>query len=187
VDLQHDLENRTEQAAREAARAGKQLFMFLIKAEADILKGAFNFAAFIPKQVIAGLAEKSDKVYKGKQSIKTLIGSGAKLENIPLDKDKTAIFDSVARKYGIDYSMQKAATPQPDGQNKTQCLLFFKSKDINVLTAAFKEFTAKVVDNERKKSVKERVNAERGQNREEKRDKNRERKREKKKTREEIL
>ena len=182
MDLQGNLETKTEQTAREAARAGKQLFMFVIRAEADILKGAFNFATFIPKHVIKALAEKSDKVYKGKQSIKTLVGSGAKLENITLDKDKTGLFDSIARKYGVDYSLQKAT----DGE-KTHCLLFFKSKDINVLTAAFKEFTAKVVDNERKVSVKKRVKAERAQNREEKRDKNRERKREKKRTREEIL
>jgi len=187
LDLQADIEVKTEQTARETAKAGKQIFMFLIRAEADILKGGFDFATFIPKHVVKALAEKSDKVYKGKQSIKTLVGSGAKLENIPLNEDKIGVFKSVARKYGIDYSLKKAVTPQPDGGEKTQYLVFYKAKDINVLTAAFKEFSAKVVENEKKQSVKARVKEERAQNRQEKRDKNRERKREKKKEREEVL
>jgi hypothetical protein len=50
----------------------------------------------------------SAKEYKGKQSIKTLVGSGAKLEDIPLNKENTKDFDAVARKYGIDYSIKKA-------------------------------------------------------------------------------
>jgi hypothetical protein len=54
----------------------------VVKAEAEILKGAFNIATFIPKHILAGLSENTEKEYKGKQSIKTFVGSGAKLEDI---------------------------------------------------------------------------------------------------------
>ncbi|MCL2109440.1 MAG: hypothetical protein FWH20_08885 [Oscillospiraceae bacterium] len=54
---------------------------------------------------------------------------------------------------------------------------------MNVLQSAFKEFTAKVVDNERKKSVKERIKEDRAQAKIQ----NRERTREKKRGREEEL
>jgi len=106
MDLQHDLEAKTEQIAKETARKSKQLFVFVVKAEAEILKGVFNVATFFPKQIINGLAEKSEEVYKGKQTIKQLVGSGAKLDNIPIDRDKMGLFDSVARSYGVDYSIK---------------------------------------------------------------------------------
>ena len=178
MDLQQDLEVKTEQTVKETARAGKKMFVFAVKAEAELLKGAFNIAAFIPKHIINGLAEKSEEVYRGKQTLEQLTGSGAKLENIPIDKDKTKIFESIARKYSIDYSLKKTV----EG-NKSQCLVFFKAKDMSVLNAAFKEYTAKVIDNERKKSISERVKKDRTAEKSQ----NRERTREKKKTREEVL
>ncbi|MCL2109826.1 MAG: PcfB family protein [Oscillospiraceae bacterium] len=181
MDLQHDLEAKTEQAAKEAALKSKQLFVFIVKAEAEILKGVFNVATFFPKQIINGFAEKSEEVYKGKQTIKQLVGSGAKLDNIPIDKDKMGLFDSVARSYGVDYSIKKSA--EVSGESKPRCYVFFKAKDMQVLQSAFKEFAAKVVDNERKKSVKERIKEDRAQAKTQ----NRERSREKKRSREAEL
>ena len=178
MDLQHDLEVKTEAAAKEAAKTGMKVFAFAVKAEAAMIKGAFNIATFIPKHILEGLCDKN-KEYKGKQSIKTLVGSGAKLENIPIDKDKLGDFESVARQYGVDYSFKKAV----EDSGKEQYYIFFKAKDITVLTAAFKEFSAKLVDNERKKSINERLR----EDRQAKRTQNRERKREKKKTREAEL
>ena len=69
------------------------------------------------------------------------------------------------------------------GESKPRCYVFFKAKNMNVLQSAFKEFTAKVVDNERKKSVKERIKEDRAQAKIQ----NRERTREKKRGREEEL
>ena len=178
MDLQHDLEVKTEAAAKEAAQMGKKTFAFVVKAEAEILKGAFNIATFIPKHILAGLSENTEKEYKGKQSIKTLVGSGAKLEDIPLNKENTKDFDAVARKYGIDYSIKKA-----ENGDKTKCIVFFKAKDVNVLTAAFKDFSARLTEKEHKKSIKERIKSDRAAARTQKR----ELKREKKKDREEVL
>jgi len=172
LDLQHDIEVKTEEALKEATQAGKQLFMFIAKCEADILKGTFNLATFIPKHILDGLADKSAKVYRGKQPIKKLVGSGAKLENIPLNKENTKEFDSVARKYGVDYSLKKA-----EHGGKTQYLVFFKAKDINVLTAAFRDFSARVTEKEHKKSIKARVKATRTAQRTQKRELKREKKR----------
>ena len=181
MDFQTDLENKTEEITKEAVNAGKKLFAFVVKEEKELLNGVFNVATFIPKHVLEGLSEKQETVYKGRQSIKKLVGSGAKLENIPIKENQTGIFKSVARKYGVDYSLKKCV----DG-DKTKYLVFFKAKDINVLDTAFKEFTVKMVENERKQSIKNRVKEDRQTARNEK-TQNRERKREKKKDREEIL
>jgi hypothetical protein len=69
LDLQHDLEAKTEAAAKETARAGKKVFAFVVQAEAEILKGAFNIATFIPKHILAGLSENTEKEYKGSDRI----------------------------------------------------------------------------------------------------------------------
>jgi hypothetical protein len=176
VDLQHDLEAKTEEVAKEVAGAGKKVFAFLVQAEAELLKGTFNIATFIPKNILSGLCENSDEVHRGKQSMQQLVGSGAKLDNIPINAENSKDFQSVARKYGIDYSLKKAV-----GGEKPQYLVFFKAKDVKVLTAAFKEYSAKVVEREGKKTIKERIK----QDRAEVKAQNRERKREKK--REEVL
>lgn len=44
-------------------------------------------------------------------------------------------FDRVARKYGIDYSLKKEV-----GADPPKYLVFFKAKDVDVMTAAFREY-----------------------------------------------
>jgi len=54
----------------------------------------------------------------------------------------------VARKYGVDYALKKdtlRATPR--------YLVFFKARDADALTAAFKEFTGKSLKREKRPSV----------------------------------
>ena len=60
MDLQRDIEAKTEEIAKESVKATKQTFMFVCKAEAEILKGAVNFATFIPKHILKGLCEESE-------------------------------------------------------------------------------------------------------------------------------
>jgi hypothetical protein len=46
----------------------------------------------------------------------------------------------VAKKYGIDFALKKDASVTP-----SKWLVFFKGRDADALSAAFKEFTAKTV------------------------------------------
>ena len=71
----------------------------------------------------------------GKQTIKQLIAQGAQLTNIQITDQNIKSFDRVARKYGIDYSLKKDSHMEPP-----LYLVFFKSKDVDVMTAAFKEY-----------------------------------------------
>jgi hypothetical protein len=177
--IERDLEAKIEEATKATARASKKLFVFIAEAEAAILKGSVNFATFIPKHILDGLADKSAKVYRGKQPLKKLLGSGAKLENIPINAESTKDFESVARKYGVDYSLQKT-----EHGGKEQCLVFFKAKDINVLIAAFKDYSAKITNKEHEKSINQRIKNEKSQHKYQQRQ--RQRTREKKREREET-
>lgn len=67
----------------------------------------------------------------GKQTIKQLIAQGAQLTNIQITDQNIKSFDRVARKYGIDYSLKKDSHVEPP-----LYLVFFKSKDVDVMTTA---------------------------------------------------
>ena len=77
----------------------------------------------------------------GKISVKKLIGQGAK--SIEITDENIKSFSRVARKYNVDFSVKRDRTTQPP-----KYLVFFKGKDADVITQAFKEF---VKVNEKKK------------------------------------
>ena len=83
---------------------------------------------------------KAPKIGKGKQSVKSLVKQGAGVSNIEITDANIGSFEPIARKYGIDYALKKDTTETPP-----KWLVFFKSKDADALTSAFKEFTAKTV------------------------------------------
>jgi len=79
-----------------------------------------------------------DMTGKGKQTVKQLTQQGQGVSNIEITTQNIKSFESVARKYGIDFALKKDATETPP-----KWLVFFKAKDADVLTVAFKDFTAK--------------------------------------------
>lgn len=90
---------------------------------------------------------------KGKQTIKQLMDQGAQLTNIPITDDNIKSFDRVARKYGIDYSLKKDVSTDPP-----RYMVFFKAKDVDVMTAAFKEYAGVSMKQKVKKpSVKKKL------------------------------
>lgn len=101
------------------------------------------------KAFLASQKNKSPKVYKGKQSVKQLTASGAQLTNIEVTDQNIKAFDKTARKYGIDYALKKDITQEPP-----KYFVFFKAKDMDVLTMAFKEFSANQLKKEEKPSIK---------------------------------
>lgn len=89
---------------------------------------------------------------RGKQSIKSLQQSGTQLTNIVVTDNNIKSFDRVARKYGIDYSLKKA-----EKEGKTEYLVFFKAKDVDVMTAAFKEYTGVSLKKEQRQSIRKKL------------------------------
>ena len=76
---------------------------------------------------------------QGKQSLKQLMKQNAGVSNIEITE----------KKYGIDFALKKDATESPP-----RYLVFFKGRDADVLTAAFKEFSAKKLTQEKKPSIR---------------------------------
>ena len=74
----------------------------------------------------------------GKQTVKQLIGQNQGVSNIEITDSNIKDFERIARKYGIDFALKKDRTGEIP-----KYLVFFKARDADALTAAFKEYTAK--------------------------------------------
>jgi hypothetical protein len=72
----------------------------------------------------------------GKQSVKSLTKQGASLTNIEITGDNIGSFSRIARKYKVDFALKR-----DDSESPPKWLVFFKAKDADALTAAFKEYS----------------------------------------------
>ena len=86
---------------------------------------------------------------QGKQSLKQLMKQNAGVSNIEITKDNIKASESTAKKYGIDFALKKDSTETPP-----RYLVFFKGRDADALTAAFKEFSAKKLTQEQKPPIR---------------------------------
>ena len=73
----------------------------------------------------------------GKQSIKSLTKQGASLSSIEITGDNIGSFRRVARKYNVDFSLKR-----DDSASPPKWIVFFRAKDADALTAAFKEYSS---------------------------------------------
>ena len=123
------------------------------KITAQILKAALiKLLAEMDKKKQRGKGEKSQCKKTGRQSIKSLQKSGAQITNIVVTDNNIKSFDRVARKYGIDYSLKKV-----EQEGKSEYLVFFKAKDVDVMTAAFKEYTSETLKKQKRESVRQKL------------------------------
>ena len=107
-----------------------------------VLKSAVSkFVAFCRNQK----AKKVNVHPKGKQSVKQLTRQGQGVNTMEIDDANLRQFERIARKYGVDYAVRRDKDAEPP-----RFLLFFKGRDADAITAAFKEFmTAKERKSER--------------------------------------
>ena len=90
----------------------------------------------LTKKVLA--LENETGTVKGKQTVKQLIEQGAGVSNIEITNKNIKSFESIARKYGVDFAVQKDSTEKPPKH-----LVFFKARDSDAIMAAFKEYSSK--------------------------------------------
>ena len=98
------------------------------------------------------------KTYRGKQSIKHLVEQNAAISNIEVTDGNIKSFEHTARKYGIDYALKKDTSEQPP-----RYLVFFKGRDVDVMTQAFKEFSARTIKQKEKPSLRQKLSRQKEQ------------------------
>lgn len=101
------------------------------KLTGQVLCKAFQkFLAQAEKQRRASLAP------HGRQSVKQLMGHAGPSNSIQL-KGNARLFDRIARKFNVDYAFHKVGPKE--------YLLFFKAGQADAITAAFSEYTKRVM------------------------------------------
>lgn len=101
------------------------------------------------KKLLAAGKHKLTAPHHGKQTMRQLMKQNTGVSNIEITKDNIKAFEQTAKKYGIDFALKKDISVQPP-----RYMVFFKGRDADVLTAAFKEFSAKNLAKEKKPSIR---------------------------------
>lgn len=124
------------------------------KITADLLRATIQkYLADMEKQKARAASEpKKQTQPKGKQSLKKMMDQGSELKNIEITDNNIRSFDRVARKYGIAYSLKKDISVEPP-----KYMVFFKAKDVDVMTAAFKEYAGINLKKSKRVSVRKKL------------------------------
>ena len=79
------------------------------------------------------------QVKRGKTTLRKLQqqAHGDGLSTIEITDQNIRSFERVAKKYGVTFSLKKDTT-----QNPPKYIVFFRGKDVDVITQAFREYTA---------------------------------------------
>ena len=119
------------------------------KLTAEMLQKAMKALLAKGKQHISQSPHGKQAIPHGKQTLRQLMKQNAGVSNIEITEGNIKAFESTAKKYGIDYALKKDATETPP-----RYLVFFKGRDADVLTAAFKEFSARKLTQEQRPSIR---------------------------------
>ena len=77
-----------------------------------------------------------DVVKHGKQSIAKLMEQNTGLTNLEITDGNIKDFEKTAQKYNIDFALKKDKSVDPP-----KYIVFFKARDVDVMTEAFKDYT----------------------------------------------
>ena len=142
--MQEDINNRTASLVIQTTKLTARTFKRLLEkalAEMEAQQRAAKQKRAVPK------------TYKGKQSVRQLVGQGAGVSNIEITDKNIKGFERTARKYGVDFAVKRDNNAQPP-----KYLVFFKAKEAKTegekpLIAAFTEYSQKRVKQQSKPSI----------------------------------
>lgn len=98
-----------------------------------------KFTASVLEQMIKAYLsshnQKKQLPKQGKQSVKDLVKQNAGVSNIEITDGNIKSFERVAKKYHVDFAVKKDKNVSPP-----KYMVFFKARDADVLTQAFKDY-----------------------------------------------
>ncbi len=106
------------------------------------------------KKVLADMEKhkKNPPLRHGKQTLRQLMKHNTGVSNIEITDQNIRAFSSTAKKYGLDFALKKDISGV-----HTRYLVFFKGRDADVITAAFREFSAKNLSREKAPSIRRKL------------------------------
>ena len=100
-----------------------------------------------------GTSEKQKQVSQtGKTSLRKMMKEGSELSNIEISDENIKSFEKIARKYSMQFSLMKDKSHDPP-----RYLVFFKARDVNVMQAAFREYTGVTLNRKTRLSIRKKL------------------------------
>ena len=96
-----------------------------------------------------GVTGHKTRLHHGKQTLRQLMKHNTGVSNIEITDQNIRAFSATAKKYGIDFALKKDTSGEIP-----RYLVFFKGRDADVITAAFREFSAINLEKEKKPSIR---------------------------------
>jgi predicted DNA-binding protein len=137
-----------EKAINLATRVGKLTADEIKKALEKILADMKNPQG---KNKSVAKGNKTPELKRGKQTLKQLSKQNAGLSSVELKNPNLRLLNSTMKQHGVDFAAVK------DGKGKYT--LFFKGKDADTLTHAFKQYTGKLTQRANRPSIKKTLSA----------------------------
>ena len=96
----------------------------------------------------AAIQQQQAKMAGGKQSVRTLLRQNRGVSSVEISKTGIRGLERYAKKYGIDYAIRKDTSEVPP-----RYLVFFKAPDAEAFNSAFKEYSASLLNKDKRPSV----------------------------------
>lgn len=141
--MQEEVENRTVNLA-----------ISTTKLTGRVLLAAFRKYLQHRAKMKAGNAA---EVPHGEMTVEQLVGQGKGAQQMDIANSGIKDFQRILDTYGVDYALRKDVT-----QNPPRYMVFFKAQDTDVLTSAFREYSAKLRHKEKRPSVRKTLEQSKG-------------------------
>ncbi|MGO4943670.1 PcfB family protein [Streptococcus alactolyticus] len=126
--MQEDVNNKTVTFCIRTTKMSMQVLQKAVKIYLDQTKQVKN-------KVHQKMNKKENQYKSGKVTVKELAAQNAGMTNIDITSKNIKSFERYARKYGVQYALKKDNTRKPPVY-----MVFFKGRDQDAITAAFREF-----------------------------------------------
>lgn len=153
--MQDELNEKVIALAIQGTKAGFRVTASVLKAAMrKYLREAEKHKTKVEhRKEAAKAARKAEKATPhGKQTMAQLMKQNQGLTNIEITDRNIKSFERIANKYNIDFALKKDKY-----SDKPRYIVFFKARNVDVMTTAFKEFSAKELAKAKKPSVKKRL------------------------------
>jgi hypothetical protein len=141
--MQEEISQRSVTLIVQTGKMTGKVFLQAIQKYLDILK---------QQRELKTREKQLHPAYQGRMTIRQLMKERSGLSNIEIHDEHIHGFERIARRYGIEYAIKKE-------RNKVapHHLIFFRSRDTDVLQTAFNEFVKKRIKIQERPSLREKL------------------------------
>ncbi len=150
--MQEEISQRSVTLIVQTGKMTGKVFLQAIQKYLDILK---------QQRELKAREKQLHPAYQGRMTIRQLMKERSGLSNIEIHDEHIHDFERIARRYGIEYAIKKERNKEAP-----HYLIFFRSRDTDVLQTAFNEFVKKRLKIQERPSLREKLQKLKLQNKE---------------------